>query len=550
MKRKLLATSLETHVDIQSEQFHKNRSDMLEQLEELEELLDEAEAGGGPETTERHRSKGKLPIRERIANVLDPDSPFLEISPLAAADSDYTVGGGFVVGIGVIADTECVILGNDPTVQAGAMTPYVVKKWMRALEIARDNHMPYVSFVESAGADLNIPTGGGGKSNSRKAQVSHFAESGRFFYEMIELSKMGIPTICVVFGTATAGGAYQPGVSDYNIFIREQSKVALGGPPLVKMATGEESSDEEIGGAQLHAEKSGLADYLAEDEMDALRLCREVISHLDWKKPDPEPSYFSEEPVHDPEELLGIIDRDLRQPVDIREVVSRIVDASRFEEFKPLYGPAMVCGWSTIDGYPIGILGNNGVIFPEEAEKAAHFIQLCNRQNTPLLFLHNVPGFIVGSDFEKAGIIKKGSQLINAISNSTVPHIAVIVGKSMGAGNYGMSGRAYGNRFTFLWPTAKIAVMGPKQIAGGMSIVRKGRAERKGEEFDEEADAAIVQKVEEIQERGSLALVATGAVSDDGIIDPRDTRTVISICLSTFRNKPIEGSQKYGVFRL
>ncbi|MCH1514957.1 MAG: acyl-CoA carboxylase subunit beta, partial [Acidimicrobiales bacterium] len=531
------------------EQFQKNKSDILEQLEEIEEFLDEAEAGGGSETTQRHRSKGKMPIRERIANVLDPDSPFLEISPLAAANSDYTVGGGFVVGIGVIANTECVILGNDPTVQAGAMTPYVVKKWMRALEIARDNHMPYVSFVESAGADLNIAAGSG-KSNKSRAQVSHFAESGRFFYEMIELSKMGIPTICVVFGTATAGGAYQPGVSDYNIFIREQSKVALGGPPLVKMATGEESDDESIGGAQLHAEESGLADYLAEDEMDALRICREVVSHLDWEKADPSPSYISEEPIHNPEELLGIVDRDLRQPVDIREVISRIVDGSRFEEFKPLYGPAMVCGWSTIDGYPLGILGNNGVIFPEEAEKAAHFIQLCNRQNTPLLFLHNVPGFIVGSDFEKAGIIKKGSQLINAISNSTVPHIAVIVGKSMGAGNYGMSGRAYGNRFTFLWPTAKIAVMGPKQIAGVMSIVRRSRAERKGEEFDEEADAAIVQKVEEMQEQGSLALVATGSVSDDGIIDPRDTRTVISICLSTFRNKAIEGSQKYGVFRL
>ena len=549
MKHKLLAPSLESQLDTQGEQFDKNRSDILEQLKELEELLDEAEAGGGPETTQRHRSKGKLPIRERIANVLDPDSPFLEISPLAAANSDYTVGGGFVVGIGVIADTECVILGNDPTVQAGAMTPYVVKKWMRALEIARDNHMPYVSFVESAGADLNIAAGSG-KSNKSRAQVTHFAESGRFFYEMIELSKMGIPTICVVFGTATAGGAYQPGVSDYNIFIREQSKVALGGPPLVKMATGEESDDESIGGAQLHAEQSGLADYLAEDEMDALRICREVVSHLDWKKANPSSSYISEDPIHDPEELLGIVDRDLRQPVDIREVISRVVDGSRFEEFKPLYGPAMVCGWSTIDGYPIGILGNNGVIFPEEAEKAAHFIQLCNRQDTPLLFLHNVPGFIVGSDFEKAGIIKKGSQLINAISNSTVPHIAVIVGKSMGAGNYGMSGRAYGNRFTFLWPTAKIAVMGSKQIAGVMSIVRRGQAARKGEKFDEKLDAQIVETVEQMSDQMSEGLVASSMVTDDGIIDPRDTRSVIGFCLSIVSNSSIDGAKEYGVFRL
>ena len=550
MRRQLLASPLQSNLDTSGEQFLQNRSDILEQLKEIEELLDEAEAGGGPETTQRHRSKGKLPIRERIANVLDPDSPFLEISPLAATNSDYTVGGGFVVGVGVIAGTECVILGNDPTVQAGAMTPYVVKKWMRALEIARDNHMPYVSFVESAGADLNIPTDGGGKTAKRRARIEHFADSGRFFYEMTELSKMGIPTICVVFGTATAGGAYQPGVSDYNIFIREQSKVALGGPPLVKMATGEESDAEAIGGAQLHAEQSGLADYLAENEMDALRLCREVISHLDWKKREPIPNYISEKPLYDDEELLGIIDRDLRQPVDIREIISRIVDGSRFEEFKPLYGPAMVCGWSTLDGHPVGILGNNGAILPEEAEKAAHFIQLCNRQDAPLLFLHNVPGFIVGSDFEKAGIIKKGSQLINALSNSTVPHIAVIVGKSMGAGNYGMSGRAFGNRFTFLWPTAKIAVMGPKQIAGVMSIVRRGRAERKGEEFDEITDAEIVKKVEEIQERDSLALVATGTVTDDAIIDPRDTRSVLSMCLSIVRNQSIRGAEKYGVFRL
>ncbi|HJM31436.1 MAG TPA: carboxyl transferase domain-containing protein, partial [Acidimicrobiales bacterium] len=355
---------------------------------------------------------------------------------------------------------------------------------------------------------------------------------------------------CVVFGSSTAGGAYQPGMSDYNIFIRERSKVFLGGPPLVKMATGEESDDESLGGAQLHAEHSGLADYLAEDEMDALRLCREVVSHLDWRKAGPEPSYQAEEPAHDAEDLLGFIDRDLRQPVDIRGVIARVADGSRFEEFKPLYGPTMVCGWATVHGYPVGILGNNGVIYPEEAEKAAHFIQLCNRQDTPLLFLQNITGFIVGSDFEKAGIIKKGSQLINAITNSTVPHITVIVGNSYGAGNYGMSGREYRNRFTFLWPTAKIAVMGPKQIAGVMSIVRQARAARKGEDFDEEADAEIVRQVEETQEKGSLALVASGAITDDSIIDPRDTRTVVGLCLSVVRARPVEGSQHYGVFRL
>ena len=547
--RTLLAPPLASHIDTTSEEFARNRADMVEQLEVIKDLLDQTEEGGGPEAMRLLRSRGKMPIRERIANVLDPDSPFLEISPLAGYNSDYAIGGGFMLGIGVIADTECVILGNDPTVQAGAMTPYSVKKWMRALEIARDNRIPYVSFVESAGADLNIPTGGD-KSSRKRAQVQHFAESGGFFYEMIELSKMGVPTVCVVFGSSTAGGAYQPGMSDYNIFIRERSKVFLGGPPLVKMATGEESDDESLGGGQLHAQHSGLADYLAEDEMDALRLCREVVSHLNWRKAGPEPNYQADEPVHNPEDLLGFIDRDLRQPVDIRGVIARVADGSRFEEFKPLYGPMMVCGWATIHGYPVGILGNNGVIYPEESEKAAHFIQLCNRQDTPLLFLQNITGFIVGSDFEKAGIIKKGSQLINAISNSTVPHITVIVGNSYGAGNYGMSGREYRNRFTFLWPTAKIAVMGPKQIAGVMSIVRRARAARKGEEFDEEADAEIVRQVEEIQEKGSLALVASGAITDDSIIDPRDTRTVVGLCLSVVRARPVEGAQHYGVFRL
>ena len=495
---------------------------------------------------DRLRGLGKLPVRERIANVLDPDSPFLEISPLAAYDSDYTIGGGMVVGIGVIAGTECVILANDPSVLGGALTPYAAKKWSRALQIAHDNNLPYVSFVESAGADLRVQPGGGG----RRVQTDHFAETGRFFYELIELSKMEIPTVCVVFGSSTAGGAYQPGLSDYVIVVKEQSKIFLAGPPLVKMATGEESDDETLGGADLHAEVSGLGDYYAVDEMDALRICREVVSHLNWRKPGPGPSFRADEPAHDPEELLGIVSRDLKQPVEIRDVIARVVDGSRFEEFKPRYGPTLVCGWASIHGYPVGILGNNGVLYPDSAEKGAHFIQLCNQIDVPLLFLQNITGFMVGRDFEAAGIIKKGSQMLNAVTSSTVPHLTVIIGSSYGAGTYGMSGRAFGNRFTFLWPTAKIAVMGPKQIAGVMSIVRRGQAARKGEEFDEEEDAKVVEMVEAIQEKGSLALRATGAISDDGIIDPRDTRTVLGLCLSVVRNKPIEGTNGYGVFRL
>jgi acetyl-CoA carboxylase carboxyltransferase component len=418
---------------------------------------------------------------------------------------------------------------------------------MRSLEIARDNNIPYISFVESAGADLRIdPT----KASEPNIGLGHFAETGRAFYDTIELSKMRIPTVCVVFGSSTAGGAYQPGMSDYNIFIKEKSKVFLAGPPLVKMATGEESDSETLGGAQMHSEASGLSDYLAEDEMDALRMCREVVSHLNWRKPGPTPSKIEEEPIYNSEELLGLVSEDLKTPFDIREVIARFVDGSCFEEFKPLFGPTMVCGWASVHGYPVGILGNNGAIYPDSSQKAAHFIQLCNQTDTPIIFLQNVTGFLVGKDFESAGIVKKGSQLINAVSNSTVPHITIIIGASYGAGTYAMSGRAYNNRFTFIWPTAKIAVMGPKQIAGVMSMVRRGAALRKGEKFDEDEDAMIVKAVEEIQEKGSLALAATGLISDDGIIDPRDTRTVLGFCLSVVRNKAIEGAKSYGVFRL
>ncbi len=548
MTRPLLAPPLRSTLDPGNEAFERNRADMLEQLAVIDGLLDEAEAGGGPAAMERMRSRGKLPIRERIANVLDPDSPFLEISPLAGYGSDYVLGGGMVVGIGVIAGTECVVMGNDPSVLGGALTPYALKKWMRAIELARDNRIPYVSFVESAGADLRVETGG--DSGRRRAQTTHFAETGRSFYELIELSKLRTPSVCVVFGSSTAGGAYQPGLSDYVIVVRERSKIFLAGPPLVKMATGEESDDETLGGARLHAEVSGLGDYFAEDEMDAIRMCREVVSHLNWRKPGPPPSPDPDEPLYDPEELLGLVSRDLRQPVDVRDVIARVVDGSRFEEFKDRYGSTMICGWAQIHGYPVGILGNNGVIYPDGAEKAAHFIQLCNQTDVPLVFLQNITGYMVGRDFEAAGMIKKGSQMINAVTNSTVPHLTVIIGSSYGAGTYGMSGRAFGNRFTFLWPTAKIAVMGPKQIAGVMSQVRRGQAARKGIEFDEEEDAAIVAAVEKTQEKGSLALVATGAISDDGIVDPRDTRTVLGMCLSVARNRPIEGADGYGVFRL
>ncbi|MCH2651480.1 MAG: acyl-CoA carboxylase subunit beta [Gammaproteobacteria bacterium] len=548
MEIKKIKRQIVSKLDKQNDQYEINTSEMISKLNDIDQLLDEAELGGGSHHHERLAKKGKMSIRERIFNVLDPDTPFLEISPLAAYDSDYAIGGGCVAGIGVISGVECVIFGNDPTVLAGALTHYASKKWGRCIEIARDNGIPYISFVESAGADLRINPMS--KEKPWNIGTGHFAETGRWFYEMTELSKMRIPTIAVVFGSSTAGGAYQPGMSDYNIFIKDQSKVFLAGPPLVKMATGEESDDETLGGAQMHSEVSGLSDYLAEDEMDALRICREVVSHLNWKKSESDPKAKSECPLYDSEELLGLVSPDLKTPFDIKEAIARFVDGSRFEEFKPLFGPTIVTGWAEVHGYPVGIVGNNGAIYPDSAQKAAHFIQLCNKTNTPIIFLQNVTGFLVGKEFERDGIVKKGSQMINAVSNSTVPHITIILGASYGAGTYAMSGRAFNNRFTFLWPSAKIAVMGGKQIAGVMSMVRRARAMRKGEDFDEKQDKLLADAVEKLQDQGSLAVEATGLISDDGIIDPRDTRTVLGICLSVAGNKPIEGTEEYGVFRL
>ncbi len=540
---------LESKLDIRTEEYQQNRADMLDMLGTLDELYVEAAEGGGEEAMARLRSRGKMPIRERISLVLDRDSPFLEISPLAAWYSNFNVGSGFVVGIGVIEDTECLILGHDPSVRAGAFNQFNAKKLMRGLEIARENRLPYVQFVESAGADLR-GEGGGDPEAAMRREGGHFGESGRLFYEITELSKMRIPTISVVFGASTAGGAYQPGMSDYNIFIKGQSKVFLGGPPLVKMATGEDADEESLGGAQMHATISGLGDYLAEDERDGIRMCREVISHLNWRKKGPGPSLPIDEPVHDAEELLGIVSKDLRAPFDMREVIARIVDGSRFEDFKPVYGPTLVCGWASIHGFPIGILGNNGALFSESSEKASQFIQLCNQIDVPLLFLHNITGYIVGTDFEQGGITKNGSKMINAVSNSTVPHLTVIVGASYGAGNYGMSGRAFGTRFTFIWPTAKIAVMGPKQMAGVMSIVQRNAAERRGLEFDEEADRKRAEIAEHWAEERSKGLFATSRVSDDGMIDPRDTRTVLAIALSTCHNEVVQGTKEFGTWRM
>ena len=542
---------IESRLDIRSDAYRENRERMLGTLARLDKLYEEAARGGGEEAMARLRSRGKMPLRQRISLVLDRDSPFLEISPLAAWRSNYAVGSGFIVGIGVIENTECVILGHDPSVRAGAFNQFNSKKLMRGLEIARRNRLPYVQFVESAGADLRGEGGrGGDPEEAIRREVTHFAESGRLFYEITELSKMRIPTISVVFGASTAGGAYQPGMSDYNIFIKGQSRVALGGPPLVKMATGEDADYEELAGADMHTRTSGLGDYLAQDELDGIRMCREVVAHLNWRKQGPGPSMPADDPIYDPEELLGIVNENLRVPFDMREVIARVVDGSRFEEFKPLYGPTLVTGWTSIFGYPIGVLGNNGPLLSESSEKGAQFIQLCNQIDVPMLFLHNITGFIVGTDFERRGITKHGSKMINAVANSTVPHISIIVGASYGAGNYGMSGRAYETRFSYTWPTAKIAVMGPQQMAGVMTIVQRAAAERRGLTFDEAANDRRVETAEFWAEERSKGLFATSRVADDGMIDPRDMRAVTAISLSACHSNKVEGTKEFGTWRM
>ncbi len=539
---------LVSRVDVKSVEFQENRAGMVALLEQAEQQLALARAGGGLRSIERHRGRGKLLIRERIELLLDQDSPFLELSPLAGWGTDFTVGGGMVTGVGVVSGVECVINGHDPTVMGGAITALSNKKLDRSLEISRVNRLPYIQFVESAGGDLRRGTDD--PEAEMRRNLTHFAESGRLFHDITVLSGNRIPTVSVVFGSSTAGGAYQPGMSDYNIFVRQRSKVFLGGPPLVKMATGEDSTDEELGGAEMHATTSGLADYLADDEETAISMARTVIGHLNWRKLGPGPSLSADEPLYDQEELLGVLPVDLKAPMDMREVICRVVDGSRFEEFKPLYGRTLVTGWASIHGFPVGIIGNNGVLFSDSSEKAAQFIQLCNQIDVPIVFLQNITGYIVGKSFEHGGIVKNGSKMINAVSNSQVPHITVIIGASYGAGNYGMGGKAFDTRFVFSWPTAKISIMGPKQLAGVMSIVRRAGAAAAGRPFDEAADAAENTAVEERAEKESLALYATGRVADDGLIDPRDTRSVLGITLSAVHSNVVAGTGRFGVFRM
>ena len=515
-----------------------NREAMLARLAELEAVARDVLAGGGERYMERHRARGKQLARERIELLLDRDAPFLELQPYVGWHTDYQTGGSIVLGIGVVRGVECVILANDPTVRGGALNPLTWRKQLRGMEIAERNRLPLIQLVESGGADLTT-------------QADGFVPGGETFRNITRLSGLGIPTIAIVFGNSTAGGAYLPGLSDHNIFVRGGARVFLGGPPLVRMATGEEASDEELGGAEMHATVSGLAEYLAHDERDALRLGRQVVGRLNWRKLGPAPSGSGDPPVHDPEELLDIVPADLRLPFDPREVITRVVDGSRYDEFKPGYGPSLTTGWAELHGYPVGILANvRGVLFSAEAQKAAQFIQLANQRDVPLLFLHNTTGFMVGRDYEQGGIVKHGSLMINAVSNSAVPHIGVILGASYGAGHYGMSGRAYRPRFFFSWPSAQMAVMGPQQLAGVLSIVARQAAGQRGEAYDETADARMRARVEAQIEGEQTALANSSRGYDDGIIDPRDTRTVLGLVLSAIHNGPVAGARGFGVFRM
>ena len=522
-------------IDKNSEGYRANYAANLASVERLRGELRKSTLGGGEQYVKRHLARGKLLPRERVEMLLDEGSFFLEIAPLAGVGMENEfVGAGVVGGIGRVSGRICFLIANESTVKGGAVSEIGQRKNARLAEVAATNHLATITLVESAGADLPV-------------QHKIFVPGGAGFKEITRRSKARIPSISVVFGNSTAGGAYLPGMSDYVVMIRKQAQVFLGGPPLVKMATGEIVDEETLGGAEMHSKISGLSDYLAEDELDGLRIAREIVAHLD-ATPMP-PRAVPEEPLYPADELLGIASADIRVPFDAREIIARLADGSRFEDFKPLYGTTLVTGWARIHGFKVGILANNGVLITEAAEKGAQFIQLCNQQNIPLLFLQNITGFMVGRHYEEQGIIRAGAKLINAVSKSTVPAITVMTGGSYGAGNYAMCGRAYDPRFVFTWPNHRIAVMGGQQLAGVMDIIKRDAAARTGQPIDEAKQAMAKKMLEDQIEKESDPYFATARLWDDGIIDPRETRTVLAIALTAAYQRPFEGTMEWGVFR-
>ncbi len=527
---------IKSQVRPRSDAFQQNRARFLEAIARLDAALAESRLGGGDKYIERHRAKGKLLPRERIELLLDPGSHFLELLPLVGHGMrGVGTGGGLIGGIGLVNGVECLVTANESTLKGGAINEWGLKKSRRLAQIADENHLPAIALTESAGADL-----------PNQAQI--FVPGGESFRDITRRSKARLPSICVVFGNATAGGAYVPGMSDYVIMVDGGAKVFLAGPPLVKMATGEVTDDESLGGAAMHSRLSGVSDYLARDESHAIALARQIVGHLKWHKAHG-PDQRAEPPRYDPDELLGVVSADVRVPFDQREVIARLVDGSRFSEFKRDYGPTLVTGFAHVHGHLVGILANNGILFSESSEKGAQFIQLANQRAIPLLFLQNITGFMVGRAYEEGGIIKNGAKLINAVSNSSVPIFTVMTGASYGAGNYGMAGRAYQPRFIFTWPNHKIAVMGGEQLAGVLEIIKREAAEKSGETLDEKGLATTKQIIRAQIEKESDAFFATARAWDDGILDPRDTRHALGVALSAAFTRPIEPTTAFGVFR-
>jgi 3-methylcrotonyl-CoA carboxylase beta subunit len=508
-----------------SEEFQANLSANQALVDDLRAQLDRVSMGGGERARERHVSRGKLLPRERVDRLLDPGSPFLELSPMAAHGLyDDPPGAGIITGIGLISARECVIVANDATVKGGTYYPLTVKKHLRAQEVALQNRLPCIYLVDSGGAFLPL-------QDDVFPDREHF---GRIFFNQANMSALEIPQIAAVMGSCTAGGAYVPAMSDETVIVRNQGTIFLGGPPLVKAATGEDVTAEELGGGELHSRTSGVTDHLAEDDRHALQIVREIVATLAPKPPPPWERIATEAPAVDPETLLGVIPTDVRKPYDAREVIARIVDGSRMHEFKELYGPTLVTGFAHIHGHPVGILANNGILFSESALKGAHFIELCDQRRVPLVFLQNITGFMVGRDYEAGGIAKNGAKLVTAVATARVPKLTVIVGGSFGAGNYGMCGRAFSPRLLWMWPGARISVMGGEQAAAVMTAVGSP-----------ETGAALLEQYE----RQGQPYYATARLWDDGVIDPRETRDVLGLALSAAANAPL-ADVRYGLFRM
>ena len=530
--------TIQSKINTKTQVFKDNREGMLKLLGTLDKHLQDSRFQGEERHISKARAKGKMLARERIDMLLDQDSPFLELLPLAGlGGKGFGTGGTTVGGIGIVSGRLVMVISNVGTNKSGSIDFPTLQKAMRLNEIADENHLPGISLVESSGA--NLPD-----------QAKIFNLGGTNFRDITRRSKKGIPSISVVFGNATAGGAYIPGMSDYSIFVKDQAKVFLAGPPLVKMATNEVVDDETLGGATMHSKISGVSDFLAEDELDGIRIARELVATFKPSKTHFQPEGLAQEPIYDKEELIGIVPPDVKIPFDIRDVIARTVDGSKFTEFKPEYGETLICGWANIHGYPVGIIANNGVLFSESANKGTHFIQLCNKNDVPLLFFQNITGFMVGKDYEQGGIIKHGAKLINAVSNSEVPAITIMMGASYGAGNYAMMGRAYQPRFLFSYPNSRIAVMGPEQLAGVMGIIQKQAAKKAGMDYDEAQAKMLRDHMVNEAVKQSDAWYSSGQLWDDGVIDPRQTRNYLGMCLAVVNNTPIKGTDSYGIFRM